>query len=126
MALTGLAIAAALAVAKDKMVDEPQYQKQKQLAANTQRLSPWTGLTAQNPKPPNWMGQAIQYGATGAAMGANYGKGATAAGENAATNTYAGMSPTPAASAAVNPSATGSMYGNPYGFFGVSPNPLQP
>jgi hypothetical protein len=74
MAFTGLAIAAALALAKNKLVDEPAAKKQRTLAAATQRLSPWTHLTANTPTDPNAIGDVLQYGATGASMGSNIAK----------------------------------------------------
>lgn len=75
MALTGLAIAAALALAKDQMIDKPKEARQRKLAAATQRLSPWTGLSAQPVSESNTLGTMMQYGATGAAMGSEYSKG---------------------------------------------------
>lgn len=116
MALTGLAIAAALALAKDKMVDEPAANRQRKLAASTQRLSPWTGLTAKAPQDPNAIGQMLQYGATGAAIGSNISGGKPAMGANA--DPYG-------TATSMNPSTTGSMTGDPYSFFGVKANPTQ-
>lgn len=75
MALTGLAIAAALSLAKSKLVDEPAAARQRKLAAATQRYSPWTHMQAQAPQDPNVLGQALQYGGTGAAIGSQLGKG---------------------------------------------------
>lgn len=75
MALTGLAIAAALALAKDQIVDKPKEARQRKLAAETQRLSPWTNMRAAPIKESDTIGTAIQYGATGAAMGSEYSKG---------------------------------------------------
>ncbi len=74
MAFTGLAIAAALALAKNKLIDQPAADRQRKLAASTQRLSPWTGLQAQAPQDPNVMGDLLDYGVTGAKMGSNYAK----------------------------------------------------
>lgn len=88
MALTGLAIAAALSLAKSKMIDEPAAARQRKLAAETQRYSPWTHLTAQAPQDPNAIGQMLQYGATGAAIGSSLGKGGTAKDIGDASKTY--------------------------------------
>lgn len=62
-----LALAAAGA-AKHLLIDKPQANKQTQLAAETQRYSPWTGLTAQAPSQPNIFGSAIQGGLAGASL----------------------------------------------------------
>lgn len=69
MALTGLAIAAAMALAKDQLVDQPAAARKRKLAAATQRLSPWTGKQADAPDAPNTVGTMMQYGATGAQIG---------------------------------------------------------
>lgn len=70
MALTGLAIAAALALAKDQFIDQPAAKRKRKLAAATERNSPWTGLHAQPVDDPNTIGTMMQYGATGAQIGA--------------------------------------------------------
>lgn len=72
MALTGLAIAAAMALAKDQLVDQPAAKRKRKLVAETQRLSPWTGMKAEAPDDPNTLGSMMQWGATGAQMGAGY------------------------------------------------------
>lgn len=69
MALLGLGIAAAAGLAKSQFVDKPKEQKQRALAASTQRYSPWTGLQAQPVQNADPFGSALQYGATGAAIG---------------------------------------------------------
>lgn len=70
MALTGLAIAAALALAKDQFIDQPAAKRKRKLAAETERNSPWTGLHAGQVDDPNTIGTMMQFGATGAQMGA--------------------------------------------------------
>lgn len=106
MALTGLAIAAALSLAKSKMIDEPQANRQRKLAAETQRYSPWTKLQAKAPQDPNAIGQLIQYGATGAAMGASLKKGATPKDMSDVANAYG------ATGAANTPPQDSGLYGN--------------
>lgn len=69
MAFTGLAIAAALALAKDKLVDEPAAQRKRKLAAATDRYSPWTGQHGGQVNDPNYIGDAMSAGATGAMIG---------------------------------------------------------
>lgn len=69
MALTAMAIAAALGVAKSELVDKPAADKKRKLAAETQRYSPWTGNKAGDVKEADPFGSALQFGATGAAMG---------------------------------------------------------
>lgn len=71
MALTGLLIAAAAGAAKSKLIDEPQADRARKLASETQRYSPWTHLKANPVQEPNMLGTAMQYGAAGAQMGAN-------------------------------------------------------
>lgn len=70
MALTGLAIAAALALAKDQFIDQPAAKRKRKLAAETERNSPWTGQHAGPVDDPNTIGTMMQYGATGAQIGA--------------------------------------------------------
>lgn len=72
MPITGLAIAAGLGLAKSELVDAPKAERQRKLAASTQRLSPWTGLKANPVQEADPFGTALQFGGTGAAMGSNY------------------------------------------------------
>lgn len=117
MALTGLAIAAALALAKDQMVDKPKEARQRKLAASTQRLSPWTGLQAQPIQEHDTLGTMMQYGATGAAMGSEYSKGQTPK----STDTFKTMSPYSSAPATGAVSgynynqSPNAFWSNPYG-----------
>lgn len=69
MAFAGLAIAAALALAKSKMVDEPAAARKRKLAAATERFSPWTGMHAGPVDEPNALGSMMSAGATGAMIG---------------------------------------------------------
>lgn len=64
----GLAIGALVGVAKNQLVDVPREKKQRALAAATQRLSPWTGLQAQPIQQADLLGNALQFGSTGAGM----------------------------------------------------------
>lgn len=61
-------VMAALAAAKNQMVDKPAADRQRHLAAETQKYSPWTHLTAEAPQDPNLAGDIISGGATGASM----------------------------------------------------------
>jgi hypothetical protein len=63
-----LAIGALVGLAKSKMVDEPKEERQRQLAAATQRFSPWTGLQAGKIEEADPFGNAMNYGAMGAGM----------------------------------------------------------
>lgn len=69
MAFTGLAIAAALALAKDQLVDKPADKRKRELAAKTQQYSPWTGNKADTLNDSNTLGSMMQYGTTGAMIG---------------------------------------------------------
>ncbi len=72
MAMTGLAIAAALALAKDQLIDKPADKRKRTLAAETERNSPWTGQHAQPLNDSNTANTLLQYGATGASLGQGY------------------------------------------------------
>lgn len=112
MALTGLAIASALGLAKSELIDKQKEARDRALAATTQRLSPWTGLKANEIKAADPFGTALQYGATGASLGQNY------ANNTAYNNALAGgMAPAGGgAQFGVAPGSTASMYngGNPW------------
>lgn len=54
---------------KSELIDAPRAAKERQLAAATQAYSPWTGLKAQPVHEPDPAGSALQFGATGAALG---------------------------------------------------------
>lgn len=113
MALTGLAIAAALSLAKSKMIDEPAANRQRKLAAETQRYSPWTHLQAQAPQDPNAIGQMLQYGATGAAIGSGMKKGTTGDDVASASKAYSNFGNTNNAQMALsNPYSRGGYAGS--------------
>ncbi len=70
MALTGMALAAALGLLKSEMVDRPKEDRQRKLRAEEQRLSPWSKLgVTQNVQEADPFGSALEFGATGAMMG---------------------------------------------------------
>lgn len=71
MPFTALAIGAGAGLLKSELVDRPKEQRQRTLAAATQRYSPWTGLKAQPIQEADPMGSALTYGSTGAQMGVN-------------------------------------------------------
>lgn len=68
--LTMLAIGSALGLGKSALIDAPREKRQRKLAAATQRYSPWTGLRANPIQEADPFGSALQFGATGASMGA--------------------------------------------------------
>jgi hypothetical protein len=72
MPLWGLGIAAGIGVVKDELVDQPMYKKQLQLAAATQKYSPWTGNKANVPTQPSALGSALSMGTAGAMAGMQY------------------------------------------------------
>lgn len=85
MALTGLAIASALALAKNEMIDKPAAARKRQYEAATAAYSPWTGMQSSFVPDPNALGQVLQYGGAGAAIGSSiHGTNADANLENAA------------------------------------------
>jgi hypothetical protein len=60
---------AGLGLLKSKLVDEPQADAQRKLAATTAELSPWTGLTPTMPKEANALGSMMEGGLAGAQLG---------------------------------------------------------
>jgi len=54
---------------KSELVDRPKEKRQRQLAAETQRYSPWTGLSAQPIQEADPWGSVIGGGATGLSLG---------------------------------------------------------
>lgn len=65
-------IGGAAGLAKSELVDKPRANRQRKLAAETQRYSPWTGLQADPVQEADPLGSMLQYGTTGAMMGAQY------------------------------------------------------
>ena len=70
MPITALAIGAGAGLLKSELIDKPKEERQRRLAAATQRYSPWTGLQANPVQEADPFGSMLQYGATGASMGA--------------------------------------------------------
>lgn len=68
MPWTGLAIGAGLGLLKSETVDKDREERQRRLAAETQRYSPWTGLQAGPIQESDMLGNMLQYGGTGASM----------------------------------------------------------
>ncbi len=60
-----------LGALKSQAIDKPALNRQRDLAAETQRNSPWTGLTAKPVPEADTFGTAMQFGLTGAQMGEN-------------------------------------------------------
>lgn len=54
---------------KSEAVDRPREKRQRRLAAETQRYSPWTGMTAQPVQEADPFGSAFQGGLTGLSLG---------------------------------------------------------
>lgn len=71
MPFTALAIGAGAGLLKSELVDQPREQRQRTLAAATQRYSPWTGLKANPIQEADPVGSALSYGSAGAQMGVN-------------------------------------------------------
>ncbi len=67
--LTLAAIGAALGAAKGEFIDKPREQRQREVAATTQRFSPWTGMSAGPIKEADTFGNVLQGGMTGASLG---------------------------------------------------------
>lgn len=54
---------------KSELVDRPQADRQRKLAATTAALSPWTGMTPTMPQEANPLGSIMQGGLAGAQIG---------------------------------------------------------
>lgn len=57
--------AAAVGIAKSQFVDKPKEDRQRHLAAETQRYSPWTGMKAGDIQEADPVGSALAFGAAG-------------------------------------------------------------
>lgn len=74
MALTGMAVMAALALAKNQLIDQPAADRKRKYEATTAALSPWTGMKSQFVDDPNAIGAVIGGAGAGAAMGSEISK----------------------------------------------------
>jgi hypothetical protein len=117
----GLAIGAGAGLLKSELVDAPKERRERTLAAATQKYSPWTGLQAQPIQQADPLGSAIQFGATGAALGSAI-NSANAANNYLNAKTAAGnFSGVPV----INTGGTNYLSNGPWsGFSG--PNPYSP
>lgn len=68
--LTLLAIGAGVGLLKSEAVDRPRERRQRKLAAETERLSPWTGRTPNPIQEADPLGSMLAFGLTGAQLGA--------------------------------------------------------
>lgn len=68
MPWAGLAIGAGLGLLKSAMVDAPKAERQRSLAATTQRYSPWTKLAAAPVQEADPFSTALQFGGLGASL----------------------------------------------------------
>ena len=71
MSFVSVAIGAGLGVLKSELVDRPRERRQRTLAAETQRYSPWTKLQAQPIQEADALGDVLSYGTTAAQMSQN-------------------------------------------------------
>lgn len=71
-----LAIGAGLGAVKHYGIDRPQEERERKLAAATQRLSPWTGLQAGPISHPDLLGSMLNFGLTSHQIDKELGKGA--------------------------------------------------
>jgi hypothetical protein len=65
----GALAGALLGIAKGELIDRPKEGRQRKLASETQRFSPWTGLTAGGIQEADPFGSAMQGGTTALALG---------------------------------------------------------
>jgi hypothetical protein len=86
--LIGLGAGLGVGGLKYALVDHPQDVRDRNLAAATQRYSPWTHLQAQPLRPHNLLGNMMETGATGAMMGQNVGAAQQKMGQNAAMTNW--------------------------------------
>lgn len=73
MALTGLAIGAALGLVKNQ-IEQQAAAKKRQYEASVAAYSPWTGLKSEYVQDPNLAANVLLGGGSGAAMGSNIAK----------------------------------------------------
>lgn len=66
-----IALLAGAGVAKSELVDRPREERQRKLAAETLRWSPWTGMTPGAIQEADPFGSAIQGGLAGAMLSQN-------------------------------------------------------
>lgn len=98
LAIPPLLIAAIMAAAgavKGMTVDKNKEDRERKLAAETQRYSPWTGLKAGEIHQADPLGNAIQGGLSGYSFGQNMGIGTPSDGGNASAlgnSAWAGLS----------------------------------
>lgn len=77
MPLIGLGAGAGIGLLKNQIIDKPKQEKERMLAAETARFSPWTGMKAQNPGADTGaLEAAVGGGLAGASMGQQMGGGA--------------------------------------------------
>lgn len=67
--LVGAGIGALAGLLKSELVDKPREDRDRELAAATQRLNPFTGLKAAPIREADPIGTAMQFGLTGASLG---------------------------------------------------------
>lgn len=125
MPFTALAIGAGVGLLKSAVIDGPKANRERTLAAATQRFSPWTHLQAGPVQEADPLGSALTFGGAGASIGA---AAKTADAQNALMGAQTGWlnrGGSPLAAAAT--SATGSPWGvtnfnygsTPRSFFGL-------
>jgi len=73
--LIPLIAAGALGLGKSVLIDKPREKRQRKVAAETIRYSPWTGLSAQPIQEADPFGSTLQGAALGASLAQAYGGG---------------------------------------------------
>ncbi len=69
--LTMALISGGIGLAKSEFIDKPNETKDRIMAATTARYSPWTKMQPQDVQRTNPLGEAMAWGAQGAALGQN-------------------------------------------------------
>lgn len=72
MSFVAVAIGAGAGLVKSEAIDRPKEARERKLAAETQRNSPWTGLQAQPIHEADPMGNAVNFGTMGMQGMQNY------------------------------------------------------
>ncbi len=70
MPLWGLAIGAAVGIVKSETVDKKAADQKRKYETQVAKYAPWTGMKSENVPAPNDFNAALQFGATGAQVGA--------------------------------------------------------
>lgn len=111
-----LALGAGAGLVKSEAVDRPKEDRDRQLAAATQRFAPWTGLKAGPITEADPLGSALTYGAQGAQLQQNIQNSQAQQGLVGAQTNWLNHGGSPLATAATSNPNSSSYSGNSGGW----------